>query len=237
MSVDGEDTPRIEKIAGSMSVDERHKLAGRNLGLMCAVCFQPRFFHLTMTRLIPLLALVAAFGLPPATTAADQRFARLSEPGIVAIMRHALAPGSGDSASFTLDDCATQRNLDARGREQAREIGKAIRAAGVTIDRVLTSQWCRCRDTAELLGLGTVEDLPALNSFFRNPARADPQTADLRRYLSSLPPEETVILVTHYVNIRALTGRPVASGEVLLLKIGSDRTISVVDEILIVHMR
>lgn len=216
-----------------MSVDERHKLAGRILGFMCAVCFQPRFFQLTMTRLIPLLALVAAFSLPPATTAADQRFARLSEPGIVAIMRHALAPGSGDTASFALDDCATQRNLDARGREQAREIGAAIRSSGATIDRVLASQWCRCRDTAELLGLGTVEDLPALNSFFRNPARADPQTADLRQFLLSLPPGETVILVTHYVNIRALTGRGVASGEVVLLKVGSDRSISVVDEILI----
>ena len=195
--------------------------------------YQLRCFQLTMTRLILLLALVAAFGLPPAPTAADQRFTRLLEPGIVAIMRHALAPGSGDSASFTLDDCATQRNLDARGREQAREIGKAIRAAGVTIDRVLTSQWCRCRDTAKLLNLGPVKELPALNSFFRNPASADPQTADLRRYLLSLPPGETVILVTHYVNIRALTGRAVASGKVVLLKIGSDRTVSVVDEILI----
>ena len=237
MSVDGEDSPRVEKIAGSMLVDERHKLAGRNIGFICAVCFQPRFFQLTMTRLIPLLALVAAFGLPPATAAADQRFARLSEPGIVAIMRHALAPGSGDTASFALDDCATQRNLDARGQEQAREIGKAIRAAGVTIDRVLTSQWCRCRDTAQLLGLGPVEELPVLNSFFRNPARAEPQTADLRQYLLNLPPGKTVILVTHYVNIRALTGKAVASGEAVLLKIGRDRVISVVDEVLIDHMR
>ena len=204
---------------------------------MPLVRFRLRFFHFTMTRLLLLFAFVAAFGLPPAPTAADQRFARLSEPGIVAIMRHALAPGSGDSASFTLDDCATQRNLDARGRDQAQEIGKAIRAAGVTIDRVLTSQWCRCRDTAELLGLGPVEDLPALNSFFRNPARADPQTADLRQFLLSLPPGETVILVTHYVNIRALTGRGVASGEVVLLKIGRDRVISVVEEVLIDHVR
>ena len=103
----------------------------------------------------------------------------------------------------------------------------------MTIDRVLTSQWCRCRDTAELLGLGPVEELPVLNSFFRNPARAEPQTADLRRYLLGLPPGETIILVTHYVNIRALTGQSVASGEVVLLEIGRDRTVSVVDEILI----
>ncbi len=187
-----------------------------------------------MTRLQLLAACFAVFCFPPAPTAADERFAHLSEPGIVAIVRHALAPGSGDPASFGLDDCATQRNLDARGREQAREIGAAIRAAGVIVDRVLTSQWCRCGDTARLLGLGPVEDLPALNSFFRNPARSDRQTADLRQFLFDLPPGETVILVTHYVNIRALTGLSVASSEVVLLKVGHDgRTVSVVDEILI----
>ena len=189
-----------------------------------------------MTRYHPLLvtlASMAALLLPPAPASADARFARLSETGIVAIVRHAHAPGTGDSESFTLDDCATQRNLDARGREQAREIGAAIRAAGAIVDRVLTSQWCRCRDTARLLDLGSVEELPVLNSFFRSPARSDQQTADLRQFLVGLRPGETVILVTHYVNIMALTGRGVASGEVLLLQVGRDGTISVIDEILI----
>ena len=93
-----------------------------------------------MTRLLLAAALVAAFFLSPLPTAADARFARLSEPGIVTILRHAFAPGTGDPASFRLDDCATQRNLDARGRGQARKIGAAIRAAGATVDRVLTSQ-------------------------------------------------------------------------------------------------
>ena len=186
-----------------------------------------------MTRLLPAIALIAALFLPPAPTAADTRFARLSQPSIAAIVRHAHAPGTSDSARFMLDDCTTQRNLDMRGREQAREIGAAIRAAGVTVDRVLTSQWCRCRDTARLLDLGPVEDLPALNSFFRNPARADRQTAELRQFLFGLPPGKIVILVTHYVNIRALTGWGAASGEVFLLEMGRDGTISVVDEILI----
>ena len=190
-----------------------------------------------MTRLLLVVASMAAFYLPPLSTAADTRFARLSEPGVVAIVRHAHAPGTGDSASFTLGNCATQRNLGTRGREQARMIGAAIRAAGAIVDRVLTSQWCRCRDTARLLDLGPVEDLPALNSFFRNPDRADRQTAELRQFLFGLPPGETVILVTHYVNIRALTGRGVASGEVVLLKIGHDGAIPMVDEILIAPQR
>ena len=186
-----------------------------------------------MTRLLLTVAVMAAFLLSPVPSAAEARFARLSQPGVVAIMRHALAPGAGDTARFALDDCTTQRNLDARGRAQARAIGAAIRAAGVTVERVLASQWCRCRDTARLLELGPVDDLLALNSFFRDPARADRQTAELRRFLIDLPPEQAVVLVTHFVNIRALTGRGVASGEVLLLDIGRDGTVSVVDEILI----
>ena len=192
-----------------------------------------RLPHPPMPRLLLAVVLAAALLLSPAPTTADGRFARLSEPGIVAIMRHAAAPGFGDPDSFQLDDCATQRNLDAQGRAQAREIGAAIRAAGITVDRVLTSQWCRCRDTARLLDLGPVEDLPALNSFFRDRTRADRQTAAIRKFLHGLPPGETVVLVTHYVNIGALTGRGVASGEVLLLELGPDGAIVVTDEILI----
>ena len=186
-----------------------------------------------MIRLLLAAALVTSLLLPPAPTAADARFARLSQPGIVAIVRHAHAPGTGDSTRFALDDCATQRSLGVRGRERAREIGAAIRAAGVTVDRVLTSRWCRCRDTARLLDLGPVAELPVLNSFFRNPDRADRQTAELRRFLLGLPPGEVVTPVTHFVNIRALTGRSVTSGEVLLLEIGRAGAIPVVDEILI----
>ena len=179
------------------------------------------------------IAFITAFILPPGSAAADARFSRLSEPGIVALMRHAQAPGTGDPASFRLDDCTTQRNLDRLGEAQAREIGAAIRAAGVSVDRIFTSQWCRCRDTAKLLELGQAENLPALNSFFRDLGQAGKQTATLREFLSSLPLKETVLMVTHYVNIAALTGRSVASGEVLLLKIKPDGGMSVVDEILI----
>ena len=186
-----------------------------------------------MARLLLAAALAAALVPAAAPAAADTRLARLAQPGIAAIMRHALAPGSGDPASFALDDCATQRNLDARGRAQARAVGAAVRAAGAAVDRVLASQWCRCRDTARLLGLGPVEELPALNSFFRDRSRAGAQTAALREFLLGLPPEETVILVTHYVNILTLTGRGAASGEVLLVEIGRGGAISVADAVLI----
>ena len=95
-------------------------------------------------------------------------------------MRHATAPGTGDPAEFQLDDCATQRNLSAVGREQARATGARLRAAGITSAEVYSSQWCRCLETARLLGLGEVLELPALNSFFGERARAAEQSAGSR---------------------------------------------------------
>ena len=93
-----------------------------------------------------LTLLLTLFALPVLANDWDA----LREPGAVAIMRHALAPGGGDPAGFDVTDCATQRNLDDRGRDQARAIGAALRERGFTFGRVLTSQWCRCRDTATL---------------------------------------------------------------------------------------
>lgn len=135
-------------------------------------------------------------------------------------MRHALAPGIGDPGDFAIGDCSTQRNLDDRGRAQARAIGTALRARGFSFDRVLTSQWCRCRDTATLLNVGPVEDMPALNSFFRNCAVAHAQTAataDLLRQATG-----SMLLVTHQVNITSLTGVVPASGEIVVIRATED---------------
>jgi len=131
-----------------------------------------------------------------------------------------LAPGTGDPASFVLDDCSTQRNLDDRGRAQARAIGQALRDRGHGFDAVLTSQWCRCRETARLLDLGPVEDLPALNSFFAQRDQADPRTAAARDRIRALPATGRWIMVTHQVNIRALTGLAPRSGEIVLVRAG-----------------
>ncbi len=128
----------------------------------------------------------------------------LSEPGAVAIMRHALAPGGGDPANFDIADCTTQRNLDDRGRDQARAIGAALRDRGFTFDRVLTSQWCRCRDTATLLDVGPVTEAPALNSFFQDRSTSDAQTADAQGIISAT--EGTLMMVTHQVNITGSNG-------------------------------
>ena len=141
----------------------------------------------------------------------------LSRSGSVAIVRHALAPGTGDPDNFRLNDCRTQRNLDDRGRNQAKALGDRLRKAGITFDRILTSAWCRCEETARLMGVGPVEILPALNSFFSNRQRGPAQTESLRALLNERPENERLLLVTHQVNITALTGRGVSSGDLLVL--------------------
>ena len=175
----------------------------------------------------PLLLTLSALGpWLPAAQAQDQgeawRAARA--PGTHLLMRHALAPGLGDPADFSLADCGAQRNLNVAGRQQARRIGERLRAAGVKPDRVLTSQWCRCRDTAVLLGLGEVEDQPALNSFFRDASTRAAQTADVLDLLRRLDAAgEKALLVTHQVNITALTGVFPASGEILVTRLEDGR--------------
>lgn len=157
----------------------------------------------------------------------------LNEPGTHAIMRHALAPGTGDPDNFRLRDCATQRNLDQAGRAQAMAIGSAFRAAGVEFDRVFSSQWCRCLETAKILGLGDVEELPALNSFFEDRSTAESQTRSALRFLHGLGENENVLLVTHQVNITALTGQFPSSGEVLLIRTDDAGMLNVVGRYLV----
>ncbi len=166
----------------------------------------------------------------PAWAAANDWDA-LETPGAIAIMRHALAPGTGDPATLTIGDCSTQRNLDDRGRAQARAIGQAFRDRGIAFDAVLTSQWCRTRETAELLGLGAVTEAPSLNSFFRDFSTRDAQTAATRDLIATTPGR--LMLVTHQVNISALTGQGTRSGEVLVIRQADDGSIEVLGEILI----
>ena len=141
--------------------------------------------------------------------------------------------GSGNrtTAEFQVDDCATQRNLDERGRRQAEEIGEWLRSHGITAADVYSSQWCRCLDTAELLGLGPVEPLPALNSFFQRFEERPARVRALRAWLAEQPLDAPTVLVTHQVNISALTGRYTGSGELLVVRREQDGSLSVVGSV------
>lgn len=132
-------------------------------------------------------------------------------------MRHATTePGVGDPPGFRLDDCTTQRNLSDAGREEARRINAAFRAREIPIGRVLSSRWCRCLETARL-AFGTVEPWPPLDSFFNDRSREPEQTQDVRRRASERPATGNLVLVTHRVNISALTGLLPAPGEMIIL--------------------
>ena len=152
----------------------------------------------------------------------------LRSPGHVALIRHSIAPGNGDPSTFVLDDCRTQRNLSEEGRNQAKRIGVHFRSNGILRARTLSSQWCRCRETAELLGLGTVEDLPILNSFFQRFMDRDRQTQELIEWLASQTLNEPLLLVTHQVNITALTNVYPSSGEIVVIHRSGKGKISVV---------
>ena len=140
--------------------------------------------------------------------------------GHILMIRHAMAPGSGDPKNFQIGDCSTQRNLDDRGRSQARAIGEWLRSNGIEKARMFSSQWCRCQETANLINLGPVVQLPALNSFYERPQDREPNLKALRIFLSKqTAQEELLILVTHFVTISEITGEGVSSGEGVVLRI------------------
>ena len=172
--------------------------------------------------------------LPITPALADEAGWRAAErPGAIILMRHALAPGTGDPAEFDISDCGTQRNLSDEGRDQARRIGDAFEERGIDIEKVLTSQWCRCRETAELLGLASVEDFPALNSFFENRSNAELQTREALQRLRNLPDDGRTVLVTHQVNISALANVFPRSGEAIIVDISPDGALDIQGRILI----
>ena len=168
----------------------------------------------------PLLSLCLVF---MATLHASENSAEISLEeyaktpfGNVLFLRHAFAPGldaNGKPANFDIDICSTQRNLDARGRQQAKDIGKLFADQGIAFDKILSSQWCRCQETARLLKLGDVISEPALNSGFKGLFDKQENLSSLRQKLETLKAgNRKVLMVTHYGTITAITGSFVNSG-------------------------
>lgn len=173
------------------------------------MCHRPmRWISILLLCMMPLTAGAAEVGLG----------ALVGKPDHIIILRHARAPGTGDPANFRLGDCSTQRNLSEAGRDQAARIGARLRAAGLAETTVYSSQWCRCLETARNLAVGPVVELPVLNSFFRTPELERKQDRALREWIASADLSSPVVLVTHQVNITALTGIFPAEGEVLILR-------------------
>jgi phosphohistidine phosphatase SixA len=143
----------------------------------------------------------------------------LRSGGHILLLRHAQTdPGIGDPVGFKLADCATQRNLSAGGRAQAQRMSASLRAQGVSFAKTLTSQWCRCRDTAKLIS-ESVTDFAALNSIFENIITEPKQTVAVRAYAKRIAANESWLMVTHQVNISTLTGVALAMGEGVVVRV------------------
>jgi len=145
----------------------------------------------------------------------------LKEEGVdIIFIRHALAPGYGDPDVFDLSDCSTQRNLNDTGIRQAQALGREIKTALTEAQRpltaILSSQWCRCQDTAREMALGPVKTFAGLNSFFQDHADRDTTLALLEAKKASLGAGDLVVMVTHQVVIRAATGLSPSSGGLVL---------------------
>jgi len=136
----------------------------------------------------------------------------------IIMIRHALAPGRGDPKGFKIDDCTTQRNLDEIGINQSKNIGKLFIEKKIKIDQVLSSQWCRCKDTAKY-AFKNYKEFSALNSTFSPPfdKKEKQQIEELRNFVQKWDGQGgNLILVTHYVVILAMTGRAPSSGELVI---------------------
>ena len=134
----------------------------------------------------------------------------------VIFLRHALAPGVGDPENFIKEDCSTQRNLNNKGRLQARLIGNYLRSTNLKFSQILTSEWCRCIDTAKELNLGQWTTFSGLNSFFQAYEKKDQVMDKLQKKLDSLGYSDLALFVTHQVVISEQTGIVPRSGEMVL---------------------
>lgn len=204
----------------------------------CAACPRgtPKVIKM-MKKLFPvsgiLVCVLLVHGFTPAQaeTNEERLWDALRSKNHFAMIRHALAPGTGDPSNFTLGRRETQRNLSQEGRNQAKRIGDLFRVHGINKARVFSSEWYRCQDTAELLDLGPVNPLPALNSFFQDYGEKDARTESLRLWLSRQEIDGPLVLVTHQVNITALLGVYASSGEIVVVKKGSQGELKVLGSI------
>ena len=149
----------------------------------------------------------------------------LKEGKKIVFIRHALAPGTGDPNNFDIKDCSTQRNLNDEGRAQSKRIGNFFEKNNIKIDKVLSSEWCRCKDTAKI-AFGKFETFSALNSFYetRFSKNKSKQMKDLREYISKWESDSNLIIVTHYVVILDILDRGTSSGEMII----SDKNLNII---------
>ena len=150
---------------------------------------------------------------------------QLEDGGKLIFIRHAYAPGNGDPNNFNLNDCSTQRNLNVDGRKQAQKIGKFFRENEVKIYKVLSSEWCRCKETADI-AFKEYSTNSFLNSFYSSKyaKNKEKQIEMLNNYVKEFKSDKNLIFVTHYVLISEVLNYGPSSGEIVV----SDRNFNIV---------
>ena len=166
--------------------------------------------------------LLATFSQVASAQSDAELIALLQDGSHIGLMRHSTAPGSDDPPDFRLGDCSTQRNLSEGGRAQAIEIGDRLRETGITDARILSSQWCRCIDTAELMAFGPVEELPSLNSLYSFPGQGGRMTRDTASWIAEQDLNRPTILVTHQINISSLLRTGAEEGDIVVARRDTD---------------
>ena len=151
---------------------------------------------------------------------------QLEDGGKLIFIRHAYAPGNGDPAGFNLNDCSTQRNLSDEGRTQSKKIGNFFEINNISIDKIYSSEWCRCKETAEI-AFKNFETKFFLNSFFSTKfsVNREQQVIDFNKFLKTWDQKQNIIFVTHYVVISELLNYAPSSGEIVI----SDKNLKVID--------
>ena len=148
----------------------------------------------------------------------EQNWQPAQEGNKIILIRHSVAPGGGDPIGFKINDCKTQRNLNRTGVNQSKKIGKLFKKNKVPIDQVLSSQWCRCKDTAKYAFKG-YKEFTALNSTFQSPYNKNEpkQLKELYNFVKKWDGDgKNLVLVTHYSIITAITTAVPSSGEIII---------------------
>ena len=152
----------------------------------------------------------------------------LKEGKKLVFIRHAIAPGNGDPNNFDLNDCLTQRNLDKNGIVQSKKIGLFFKKNKIKIDKVLSSEWCRCKDTAKY-AFHNFETFDSLNSFYDDKFAANEakQIKNLKKYIKNWHGDKNLVLVTHFVVILSILNKSSSSGEIII----SDKNFNIIGSI------
>ena len=181
-----------------------------------------------MLKKILIILFISLLSLNNNAFSSDKILQSLKEGKKLVFIRHAIAPGNGDPNNFDINDCSTQRNLDENGIEESKKIGLFFKNNKIKIDKVLSSQWCRCKDTAKY-AFKNFKTFDALNSFYDEKFAANEakQIKDLKNYIKRWNSDKNLVLITHFVVISSILNTGSSSGEIII----SDKDFNIIGSI------